>query len=359
MRKLLATLLLHVAVPAAAETTVRRIEAEGLAAIRQSDVAEARQQALADALQQAMLEGGARIDSQSITDGGTLAADQLRVDASGRLLSHRIVEERRDGDMLRLRVEAMLAPDGAASSCAAAMPVVHLYPPVHDIDPSLDPSVWQPLLAGFDEALARHLGAHMLPAPGNNSYEAMLQPRGAVPAAGLVARARLTLLRRQDPAFPISGVPTDHAIATLAIDILDAASGARVAYHEQRRDWPLTSRTLDLLPQGLKTTQQLRRLPLPQMAATAGPDLRAQMACRRAAVPITRVEGADMLLGAGSSVGLRQGDVLRIGEGAAQFGTWMLAQVTDVGPESARARLLDPNRAGRLPAGSRVAYSLR
>ncbi len=91
------------------------VEAQGQAPIVAGDLEGARLQAIRDASEQALLQAGAYISSTQQVHQGVIQVDNLRVQSSGQLSQVRVVQEERDGALLRVRIRAEAELDAQCS----------------------------------------------------------------------------------------------------------------------------------------------------------------------------------------------------------------------------------------------------
>lgn len=195
LRALVLVLLLlpHLAV---ARTTW--VEVTGRAAqAGAQDADAARRRAMADALLQAALAGGTEVTGHSAQSLGRITADLVIVRPVGRVLEHRVLDERFDGTFWQVRIAARVGP-AAEGACAARPLRVAMTAPeirVSTRAPAWTEALAQDIARRLRDGLAQQPGVQMLdgsaaPRPGDHRLTARIEI--ATAARGRVGKS-LTL----------------------------------------------------------------------------------------------------------------------------------------------------------------------
>lgn len=343
IRLLLVVTLSAIALPALAVQVV----AEGRAAIINGDLLQARQAATRDASQAASLQAAAWVSSTQEIHNGVLSVDNLEIHTLGEVRNIEVLDEWLENQMLHVRIRAEVildsqCPNGGDARLrkSVALTLFPLQQPAQANSGGLNDIQWQ-LPALLAQALAGAAGIEPLNLARHNLIAAPASAPTRQLPEGVLSNA-LTDSQVLGAQFIVSGVIRDlgmrnpvgprepnllldlyhradyasqRHLRTLALDLFihDGLSGELIEqrHYQTSGRWtrPTSERT------GFATAlfwqqefgQQTRTL-----IDTMQQDLQEMLSCRPFSALISRTQGEEIWIGAGSTQGLRQGDRLKV-----------------------------------------------
>ncbi len=122
MRPVALGLFAALVLPRLALASAQTVVVEGVAAVVDGDVPIARDRALDDAKRKAVEQvAGTEIRSRTVTESFQLVEDEILARASGFVEAHRILDEAREGDVYRVRIEARVHAEALAEDLSALL----------------------------------------------------------------------------------------------------------------------------------------------------------------------------------------------------------------------------------------------
>ncbi|MEO0677257.1 MAG: flagellar assembly protein T N-terminal domain-containing protein [Pseudomonadota bacterium] len=334
---------------AAAESTARWIEAEGLAFIQsQSDSDAARQRALGEALISAALGGGAQLDGHSTLHNTRLVSDIAVLRATGQVFRHELLSARVDQGHWRVRVRALVGPAQPLGCSGSRLLTVDAVPPQISVSPQA--GAWAVPVA---QRLSRDLLASIGELPWVSIESIRSKPTRRV-AAGL----DYTSLTRGERVTPPGNQTLELALdlrgqglrteLTLAVTVLDR--GGKSIRRIFRRQASARSDGLDAL-----ITGQHRPRAEAQLAAGLVQDVRAFFATLACQAPRARIAGRGDTLSVplGRRHGLTKTSLAFVDDGAASIG---LLEIVTLGERTATLKPLDPRASAGSFAGREIYF---
>lgn len=335
------------------------VEAEGRAVIANGDLDAARKAAIQDARENAALQANAYISTTQEVSNGILQVDKMQIHSRGQISNLKVVDERRTGQILRVRIRAEV---GLEQSCPNGQTADSLHKTVaFTLFPLLKPDqastgylsdIQSELPALISDAVGQKGSIDSLNATNLNLAGDPAQAPTHVLPDGLI-RNSIAGHEQLDAQYLISGVIRDMSMLTpvgprepnlladlynqadyksnrhlrqLAIDLYlyDGFSGTlidRMHYRTQGR-WtrPREDRT------GFGTAlfwQQDYGQKVHQLIARIGTDLNKRLRCEPFAARVLRTDGKQIWIMAGQATGLKVGDTLDIYRRRTQYDSQM------------------------------------
>ena len=334
----------------------RPVTAEGIALVRGGDVGRARGAALADALRQALAQGGLKVSSRSTVDQNVLREDSFTATATGRITTYDVADEWREDNEYHVRVRANLEAAGSdAARCDASL-LTSVGALRLDADTGLDPLITRPMAEQSERRLRLAFGTDASTGFGPSAPPTAAARTGAelyaaiaygnTRGAGVFLRPTLRLARhRMTGPLLVRGERVD---VTLAIELIDAATGTPIGRAQRQRSWTLASRAWEYLPADLRPDRRAIAPNPSKLVEELIEDVRARIGCRPIGVAVAGARD-DQLVLEGGDVGLRPGDLLVTDARDVDGIAWPAAQVTSVNRGDVRARLLEPSDGRAAP----------
>ncbi|UTW10307.1 flagellar assembly protein T N-terminal domain-containing protein [Marinobacterium rhizophilum] len=336
-------LLVSLGTLAQAET----LQAEGRALITGTDLASARRAAIQDATEQAALQAAAYISVNQRMNDGILEVDNLHMASLGQVRNVQLLEERRQGNWLLVRISADVDIAQGCSNGSHHQYRNRLAVTAFVLQRPQDASLGQ--LDNIEQALALELAAKLNLHPRldalNAGHTRLIDNPLTAPTRQL-DDGRLQTLQphagQLGPQYLVSGVVRDLSMQNpavhqeqnvvkhwinraqhqderylrhFAVDLFvhDALSGALLFSHQYQtqglwnlpmeQDTGFATAAFWQQDYGRKTRELLER---------AGRELSEELACLPFRAPITRVENSRIWFDAGSSTGIARGDRLSL-----------------------------------------------